>query len=251
MFNQKNNKAKVSQVAPYEKYHRENTIGPKSDDTAPIWEKQLPHREGYDQTTIEDQMTSKWKISDGSDAKIVEKVLEDAKSYVTHRSDAAVISVPPINVLVEKLRQERSSDYKVDKEPHWSQTYDEKKQQGELPKWTGQAAQSDKIVLNNDPRRFEGVTNMPIHSDQSKNDSARSNTTTIKPLTGGITTADIDVVVHSIKTGQSVDFDTAMVAILKGADEERRELTPIERKAIVDLKISRTKTLIDHARNRK
>lgn len=247
MFNLK--QAKES-VAPYEKYHRENTVGPKANDADPIWEKQLPHRDGYEQTVTEDQISSEWKTSDTpKDDQILEKLFEDAKGYVTHRSDAANISVPPINVLVEKLRQNRASEYKTDKSPHWSQTYDEKKQQGALPSWPGQSAQHDKISLNNDPRRFEGTNNMPVHYNQPENDSARAKTTTIKPLIGSITTADIDSVVNGIKSGQAVDFDTAMTAIIKQADDEKRELTPIERKAVVDLKIARTKSLIKYARN--
>lgn len=250
MFNLKKEKpVKEAQIAPYEKYHRENTVGPVADDSSPIWEKNLPHRDGYEQSTTEDQMRDEWKVSD-TDTKLIEKVLDEAKGYVTHRSDAADISVPPINALVEKIRQERfSNDYKVEKESNWTQTYNEKRQQGELPNWKKNAPQHDKIVLNNDPRRFEGMSNMPTHWDQADNDRARSTTTTIKPLVGNITTADIDSTVASIKSGQSIDFDTAMIAILRQADEEKRELTPIERKAVTDLKIARTKTLIEYARN--
>jgi len=41
-----------------------------------------------------------------------------------------------------------------------------------------------------------------------------------------------------------VDFDTAIVAVLKQADAEKRELTFVERKAVADLKIARTRNLL-------
>lgn len=242
MFNLKN--SKKAKVAPYEKYLRDENLGPKANDNQAITDKELPHRTGYEQTITQDQIQSEHKIADNSDAQIIEKVLDDAKSYVTHRSDAADISVPPINALVEKMIQNRASEYKTDVDPHWSLTYDEKKQQGALPKWPGNADQHDKIVLNNDPRRFENASNLPVHENQPENDSARKTTTDIKPLVGDITRADISRVALGIKVGQAVDFDTAMTAILIQSDKDKRELTPIERKAIADLKIARTNALL-------
>ena len=104
--------------------------------------------------------------------------------------------------------------------------------------------QHDKIVLNNDPRRFQETNNLPLHSDQQDNDSARRTTTNIKPLVGNITTADADRLSQMIKSGASVDFDTAILAILKQCDSDKRELTAIEQKAISDLKIARTHALL-------
>jgi len=37
----------------------------------------------------------------------------------------------------------------------------------------------------------------------------------IKPLIGKVTTAHIDKLAHSVKTGKTIDFDTAIVANLK------------------------------------
>lgn len=217
MFNLKKSTA---QIAPTEKQILENNVGPTADDDQPIAEKVLPHRTGDQYTTTEDQL----KSSSTDDAQIIEKVLNDAtSSYVTHRSDAADISVPPINVLVEKLRQDRlESDWKESKEAHWSQTYDEKKQR--ITKWKKNVSQHDEIVLNNDPRRFSGEEP--------------------KPLVGGITTADVDRVAHLVKEGESLEYDTAIVAILREAEKEKRELTSVEQKTISDLKIARTKALL-------
>ena len=126
------------------------------------------------------------------------------------------------------MKHERMSKLEDTKKSHWSQTFDEKKQQGQLPKFPGNAPQHDKIVLNDDPRRF--------NSDQEK--------PTVKPLVGNITTADIDRVAERVKTGDSVDYDTAIVAIIRDAEEEKRELTSIERNAVAKLKIARTKAML-------
>ncbi|KKL57657.1 hypothetical protein LCGC14_2233210, partial [marine sediment metagenome] len=140
----------------------------------------------------------------------------------------------------------RLSDYwKENKEAHWSQTTDEKKQQGDLPKFPKNAPLHDKIVLNNDPRRFEGENSMPIHADQSKNDALHGKKQTIKPLVGNITTADIHRIADKIKTGSSVDYDTAMVAIIREAEKEKRELTAVEQNAVARLKIARTKAVTE------
>ena len=221
-----------SAQAPYEKYHREENVGPKANDDAPIWEKQLPHREGFEQKTIEDQMKNKHKWDDNKKAKSIEKLLESATSqYVKHRSDAGNLSIPPINVLVEKIRLKRlAEDYEVSKTPHWSHTFDEKKQQGALPTWSKNAPQHHKYVLNNDPGRFSGTNANPLEFHTEK----------IHPLIGNITTADIDRVAICVKTGQAAEYDNAIMAILRLAHSEKRELSNVERKTIVDLKIART-----------
>ncbi len=236
MFNL--NKSKSAQITIEEKMLRKDPIGPDTDKRQ--FEKKLPHRDGYENVTTESQMDRKSQ----SDVQIIEKVLNDAEGYITHRSDAGDLPIPPINVLVEKLRQDRiSKDWEVIKQKHWSQA-DDKAQQGDLPKLKGNVPQHDKSVLNNDPQRFSGETTMPIHTDQSKNDKGHGKKQTIKPLIGGITTAEIDVVADKIKTGESIDYDTAIVAILHQSDKEKRELTDVERRAIVDLKIARTKALL-------
>lgn len=220
---------------PYEKYHRKETLGPQADDDSPIHEKKLPHRDGFEQTVTEDQMGTKQKLADSEKTQILEKELESASSpYTDFRSDAANLSVPPISVLVEKIRQNRLADFSENKQPHWSHTFNEKKQQGALPKWSKNAPQHDKPVLNNDPQRFSA-------SNANPNDYAKDK---IKPLVGGITTADLDRVADGIKKGASMDYDTAILAILRVANEERRELTSIEQRTIIDLKISRTDKLM-------
>jgi len=120
----KHSTASKTAQKPHEKYLRDNTLGPKADDTAPIAEKKLPHREGYEQTVTEDQMNL---TDSGKEAQIIEKVLESANSpYVTHRSDAAQLTIPPINALVEKIRQKRlADDWKPQTDPHWSHTFNE------------------------------------------------------------------------------------------------------------------------------
>ncbi len=240
MFNMKKHQ-KQSQVAPYEKYLREEDVAPKADDRQPIWEKSLKHWTGDKGTTTEDQMQKEWDGND--DAPVIEKVLNEAKSkYVTHRSDATWLSVPPINALVEKIRQDRlAKDYKTEKESHWSHSYDEKSQQGALPKWPKIAPQHNKIVLNNDPERFKGVS-----SDLASGSSGK-----VRKIVGDITTADVDNVAHQIKIGSSVDYDTAIVAILRQANQEKRELSSIEQKSVVDLKVARTKALLKNAKSNK
>lgn len=234
MFNMK--KHTKSAQAPYEKYHRDENLGPKANDNAPISEKQLPHRDGFDQKITEDQMKSEHEWGDNEKAKPIEKLLESATSkYVKHRSDAGDLSVPPMSALVEKLRQKRlAEDYKVDKNSHWSHTFNEKKQQGALPGWKKNAPQHDKPVLNNDPDRFAGTNTDPVDFHTEK----------IQPLIGNITTADINKVATMIKTGQSAEFDGAMLAILRLTHNEKRELSNVERKTIVDLKIARTEQMM-------
>jgi len=231
MFNAKKHN-KSAQVAPYEKYLREESLGPADNDGHKITEKQV-ESDWKDETekVTEKQMIDgkEHTIADSEkskvDAQIIEKVLNTAKSgLVTHRGDGTLLSVPPMNTLVEKLRQERAADVKVDKESNWTHTYDEKGQFGSLPKGKKNTGQHDKIDLNNDPRRFKGES--------------------VKPLIGDITKAKVHHLAEAIKTGQAIDFDTAMVAILREADKDKRELTTIEQKTISDLKIARTKHLM-------
>lgn len=243
MFNLK--KTKEAQV-PYEKYLRQEDIGPKADDNQAIWDKELPHRTGDQYVTTEKQMQDEKKhLAESDDSQIIEKVLNEAKSYVVHRSDKWQLPVPPMSVLVEKLRQDRvAKDYKTEKSDHWSITFDEKKQFAQLPKWPKNAPQHDEITLNNDPRRFSNTDSLPINEEQSKNDSTHSSNVDIKPLVGNITKADVNRVAELIKTGQSIDYDTAIVAILRETEKEKRELTPVERKAISEIKIARTAAML-------
>lgn len=225
-----------SAQAPYEKYHREENLGPKANDDAPIPEKQLPHRDGFDQKITEDQMTSEHEWGDSEKAKTIEKLLESATSgYVKHRSSAGDLVSPPLDVLVEKMYQKREAeDYKVDKKSHWSHTFNEKKQSGSLPKWNKNFPQHEKHVLGNDPSRFSGNNTDPVEFHNE----------TISPLVGNITTADIDQVAVSIKTGKSAEFDSAIIAILRLAHDEKRELSEVEQKTVVDLKVSRTEQMM-------
>lgn len=222
---------KKAQVMSREKELRDHSIDPTANDNQTITDKNLPHRQGVKDTITEDQFSSVMK-EQSTDIPIIEKVLNEAKSYVLHRSDAGDISVPPINALVEKNIQDRE-DWEVDKKPHWSITFDDKKQQGALPRLSKNAPQHDKIVLNNDPRRFEG-----------KNNSLKGEKPSIKPLVGNITQADISGVAEKIKTGSSVEYDSAIVAILRDAERETRELTNVERKTISDLKTARTNAML-------
>ncbi len=239
MFNLKN--TKKAQITSEEKYLRQQNVGPKADDNQAIWEKELPHRDGYEQTTTEDQMDSQ----DKTDIPIIEKVLNEAQSYIPHRSEGTWLSVPPVAALVEKLRQKRLADHwETQKESHWSQSADEGKQQGALPKFPKNPAQHDKPVLNNDPARFKKLESMPIHEDHSKNRAALDKSNKIQPLVGNITAAMVDDVVQKIKTGRSIDFDTAIVAILREAEQEKRELNSVEKKAVEELKIARTKSML-------
>jgi len=219
---------KTAQV-PYEKYLRENPLEPKSDDNTPIFEKKLTHRDGYKMKITEDQMNEKHNVKESESVKVLEKNLNDnSGKYINHRSDAAQLSVPPINALVEQIRQKRlETDYKVDKNSNWTVSFDDKKQNGSLPKWKKNISQHDKISLENDPDRFNQSELKP------------------KPLIGDITTADVDRIAHGIKTGASSEYDNAMMAILRLAHDERRELTDVEKKTVVSLKKSRTKNFLE------
>ena len=228
MFNWK--KTQKTATKPQEKYLRDENVGPQGGENEPIHEKVLPHRDGFEQTITEDQINDQKSV----DMPIIEKVLNEANGkYVDHRSDTTWLKVPPMAALVEKMRQARlNKDWKVNKEQHWSQNSDD--QQGDLPKWPKNAPQHNKIVLENDPDRF---------STLDSNDTQITGGD-VKPVIGDITTADLDRIIVGIKTGEAVDFDTAIFAVLKQADAERRELTSVERKAVSDLKIARTKSLL-------
>jgi hypothetical protein len=233
MFNWK--KLEKIAIKPQEKYLRDENVGPKGGEDEPIHEKRLPHRDGFEQTITEDQINAQ-ADTDSLDIPIIEKALnETAGKYVDHRSDTTWLKVPPMSALVEKMRQARfDKDWEVKKEKHWSQGSEHKTQQGTLPKWPKNAPQHGKIVLENDPDRFSSL----------KANDTQLTGGDVKPLIGDITTADIDRVIIGIKTGEAVDFDTAIIAILKQAYAEKRELSPVERRAVVDLKIARTKDLL-------
>ena len=239
MFNL--NRHKEAQIKPHEKMFRDDNVGPKADDSQSIGEKELPHRDGYEEVITEGQWDNR---TAASDAQVIEKVLEEADGYIVHRSDASDLSVPPINVLVEKMREDRMKNWNENKTSHWSHSFNEKKQQGDLPRFPGNAPQHDKIVLNADPRRFEGSDNMPIHANQADNDAIHGKKQEIKSLVGNITTADIHRVTDRIRSGDSVDYDTAVVAILREAEKETRELTSVEQNAVSKLKIARTKAML-------
>lgn len=239
MFNYKKSKIAQDELVQ-EKNLRENNLGPKSDDSAPIYEKKMPHWTDDKEIVTEKQFERTSK----NEYNILEKVLNDTKSYVQHRSDAGQLSVPPINALVERMRMNRlNKDYEVKKDSHWSITMNDEEQNGALPAYPKNTPQHDKIVLNNDPRRFESLKSMPEHASQAENDAARNRSKEITPLVGKISVASVDRIAENIKTGGSIDYDTAIVAILGEAEKEQRELTTIEQKAIVDLKIARTKAM--------
>lgn len=207
-----------------EKYLRDENLGPKADDDQPIVEKILPHREGDKYIPTEGQINDQKSADMNSlDQKIIEKVLNDSKDYRTAKDG---LQVPAINEVVAKMEVDRNKSIKDTKKPHWSQTFNEKKQQGDLPKWPKVTQNPDQkhILLQNDPRRFEGSE--------------------VKPIVGGITTANIDEVVRRVKTGESAEYDMAITAILKEADNDKRELTSIERKTISDLKVERTRAMM-------
>ena len=210
---------------------REDKLIPEANDSQTITEKTVPHRTGIINTITENQIDDA-HVASKDDAHIIEKVLNEATgSYVDHRSAESNLLVPPLSALVEKNRIDRmSKEYKTDKVDNWTieQKSENKDQQGALPAWPKHPSQNDistgKIVLNNDPRRFE--------SDNPR------------PLIGNITTADVHKIAGAIKTGETLDYDTAIVAILKQADDNERELSPVEQKTITDLKKARTAALL-------
>lgn len=212
-------KHKIAQITSTEKYLRQNELGP-ADDSQTIAEKTLPHREGEKYTTTEDQM-SDLRTAD-KDFQIIEKVINDIDGkYVDHRKDEIKLTAPPINVLVEKMRQERlSNDYKPETKSNWTIDFNDKEQNGKLPEWP-------KAPNSKDVNRYVPEQWNKNHPDADE-------------IVSGVTKANVDNLVNSIKTGKSLEFDAAMVAILRQAESEKRELSPIERKTIVNLKMSRT-----------
>lgn len=215
MYNLKKIKAQLAT----EKYLRKDNVGPKANDDQPITEKVLEGRKGSADKTIESELNE--SRSSEKDAQVLEKVLNDTKEWRTAEDG---LLVPPINTIVAKLEEERRGSFKAEKESHWSQNLGDKKQQGSLPAWKKNAPQHDKMVLNNDPDRFNGKE--------------------VEELIGGLRIADVDRAVMAIKTGETLEYDAAIIAILKEADADRRELTSVERKAISDLKISRTRSIL-------
>lgn len=244
MFNL-NKHAKTSQLMNIEKMLRKDKLSPKAGDGHKTTEKELNHK-GKDTESVTEKQMKSMDRNAHSEYRIIEKVLNEAKEkYNPLRSDATWLSVPPISALVEKIRQKRiDSHFKTDKAEHWSMDYKNQDQNGSLPEWPGNAAQHDKIVLQNDPRRFTGVDTMPTEPLANDNIKALRKSKSEMPLVGGITVADIDRVSHNIKTGQSVDYDTAIVAILKQADQEKRELNEVEQKMIADIKKNRTAAML-------
>ena len=134
-------------------------------------------------------------------------------------------------------------DWETTKKSNWTVDYNDKKQQGSLPRLSKNAPQHDKIVLNNDPRRFEGASALPTSETQSENEATHGQKPKITPLVGGINEDSATKIAEKIKTGSSVEYDSAIVAILRDAERESRELTSIERKTISDIKIARTKAM--------
>lgn len=214
MFNLK--KQKNAQLVR-EKDLRQNNVGPKADEGQSIAEKELPDRKGELDTTTEDHLNVG---KSDKQAQVIEKVINENEK---HRTATDGLDVPSINTVVAKMEADRLSEYETNQVPHWSLENDDKQTAG-LPKWDKNAPQHDKVVLNNDRRRFEGKD--------------------VKPLVGGITVADIQNAAVKLGEGGAKDYNAAITAILKEADAEERELTAVERKAVVDLKIARTRELL-------
>ncbi len=201
-------------VVNYENYLREENVGPEADDTQPILEKMLDDRTGNKYTTVEDWLDKQRKASD---VRVVEKLLNDTEKF---RKGNKVLRMPAISEAVARIEAERRKEFKSEGKKDW--TNDLPDQNGALPKWPKAPAQHDHIVLPNDPRRFE--------------------TEETKPLIGDITIDKLSKIACRIKDGDSAEYDVAIAAILKEA--EGRDLTAVEEKTIVDLKIARTKSLV-------
>jgi len=239
MYNRK--KTKQAQVASYEKYLRNENLGPKSNDSQRITEAELPHRTGDIDNITESQMKDVQTMPEVENNKIIEKILNDTPSYlsVPHRDVSASLTMPPINVLVEKLRQDRLQDFKDNESKesnHWTLAYDN--QNAELPKWSKNAPQikPEKSDLQNDPGRFKDIKTKDMLKGNNKNK--------LTPVTASLNRIDVDYIVESIKKGNSLDYDAAIVAILKQADAEKRELSSIEQKTISNLEIARTRAML-------
>lgn len=240
MYNRK--KMKKAQIEPYEKYLRNNNLGPKANDEQKIAEGEwTDHVGNLDKVTItEEQMKDAQIVSDNKESKVLEKVLNSTKEYLSipHRDASVQLSMPPMNVLVEKLRQDRLPDFRADEsqEQSWTLAYDG--QNGSLPSWKKNYNQvkPEQTNLQNDPSRFDEIKADNMVKGKNKNK--------LTPVTASLNRGDLDCVVNSIKLGHSLDYDAAIVAILKQADIEKRELTPIEQKTVSNLKISRTRAML-------
>lgn len=220
-FNLKSHK--VANIQPSEKYLRDNNLGPVADDKQSIAEKEVPHREGNKNTTTEQQMSG-LHMADNS-SQIIEKVLNDVNGkYVDHRKGDTELTIPPINAIVEKMRQDRLEDYKPEVKSNWTIDFNDKKQNGALPAWP---KSPDSKGIN----QYESSQWNKSHPEAEE-------------IVKGVTKADIDGLVHSIKTGKTLDYDAAIVAILRQADVDKRELTHVERQTISSIKIARTKSFL-------
>lgn len=231
-------------IKPTEKYLRDEGTT-KENEGNDIAEKALEGRTGEQDKVLEKSMEDKQTVAE-SDNVIIEKAFDRVKGYLPHRRNDAWLSVPPIAAVVEKLQKDRMADWKEEKTSHW--TNDKSKQNGKLPAWPKSPAQHDKIVLQNDPRRFETLTDFPPKPTDTKS-SQSEKVKDVKPLVGTISKEAISHVAYKIKTGSSLQYDSAIVAILREANDAKRELLPDERSAIKNLKIARTKALLDEGNN--
>lgn len=144
--------------------------------------------------------------------------------YVDHRKGPEFLTVPPINALVEKMRQDRfAKDYHPEKSKHWSFNF-KSDQNGSLPKWP--KSPDPKGVNQYDPEQWNRD-----HPEAEE-------------IVKGVTKASIDELVHKIKSGETREHDSAIVAILKQANLENRDLTAIEQSTISHLKIARTNAFL-------
>lgn len=236
MFNK--SKMKEAQLNT-EKYLREDNIDPKNDKKpVSVTEKNLDRDNKEIKTTTQDQLEDSRKEAD---IKIIEKVLNEAKSsYTNFRDDSTWLSVPPIAALVEKNRQNQMKTiWKTDNQEHWTVSFNDKEQLGDLPRSKKIKLQHDKPVLNNDPKRFESLN---VSGNVIENGE-------IKPLVGNIKKTDLERVASGIKNGDSIEHDTVIIAILKQAEREQRELTSIEQQEIIRIKTARTNQLLKYAKN--
>lgn len=209
------------------------TESPESKELNTITDKNLDRNNTDLNKVTEKQFSRSEKIS-----QILEKVLNRNNGAFQKLRDNHVdnLSIPPINILVEKLRQDRNKELFINKtNKDWTTENTSKAQNGELPDWPQSRKQHTEISLNNDSRRFN---NIKIDKGIISGD--------LEPLSGNITKKDITKIASSIKNGDSIDYDTAIVAILKQADSENRELNEIEKKQINSLKKERTQFLLNN-----
>lgn len=227
MFNLK--KVSDSQLITEKSLRVEN---PETKDLQTITDKNLDRNNKDLNIVTEKQFSRNEKVS-----QILEKVLNKNKGvFQKLRNDTSTLTSPPINVLVEKMRQERLAElYKDKSTKDWTTESSSKEQNGELPDWPQSKKQHTEISLNNDPRRFKNIkVDKGLISGE------------LEPLVGNITKKDINKVASSIKNGDSIEYDTAIVAILKQADLENRELTSVEKNQINSIKKERTQFLLNN-----